>query len=175
MNFIIGVNFGQTLCKPQSVVCKHFCTICKPKFQEFQCVLQKLSRDTSYFNVLITCRTFLVQPDEVTFCGQNVCSVDHSFHGFASRCTRACANHSTHVCGILIHDLSGTCAIRQLMNIGRAACPRERAPFSPRLRMSQPAATRPASSTTSRPNHVLKNDATTSCKTKFQNKNCALI
>jgi hypothetical protein len=31
----------------------------------------KSSRDTPYFNVLITCRTFLVQSGEVTFWGQN--------------------------------------------------------------------------------------------------------
>jgi hypothetical protein len=36
----------------------------------------------------ITCRTFLVQSGEVTFCGQKkVYSVYHIFHGFAPRCT----------------------------------------------------------------------------------------
>ncbi len=40
--------------------------------QQFQRDLQNplLSPDTSYFHVLITCRTFLVQPGEVNFWGQ---------------------------------------------------------------------------------------------------------
>jgi hypothetical protein len=66
------------LCKSKSAVCKPFCTICKPTKLSNSKVFAKYSRDTSYFNVLMTCRIFLVQSGEVTFGGQK------SLHSFVT-------------------------------------------------------------------------------------------